>query len=78
MNAKSALETELQDTKARIDELQEDLDELRGVSPDAWWDVSSERVGEYIEASRRRSSGWTTTRHRRTTHAADLRSNTLR
>jgi DNA repair exonuclease SbcCD ATPase subunit len=47
--AKGALETELQDTKARIDKLQEDLDKLRGVSPDAWWDVSSERVGEYIE-----------------------------
>jgi len=47
--AKGALEIELQDTKARIDKLQEDLDELRSVSPDAWWDVSSERVGEYIE-----------------------------
>lgn len=47
--AKGALETELQDTKARIDKLQEDLDELRSVSPDAWWDVSSERVAEYIQ-----------------------------
>src|SRR5918993_2748487 len=47
--AKGALETELEDTKARIDKLQQDLDELRRVSPDAWWDVSSERVGEYIE-----------------------------
>ncbi len=47
--AKGALETEQQDTKARIDKLQEDLDELRSLSPDAWWDVSSERVGEYIE-----------------------------
>ena len=47
--AKGALETELQDTKARIDKLQGDLDELRRVSPDAWWGVSSERVGEYIE-----------------------------
>jgi hypothetical protein len=47
--AKGALETELQDTKARIDKLQEDPAEVRGVSPDAWWDVSSERVGEYIE-----------------------------
>jgi DNA repair exonuclease SbcCD ATPase subunit len=47
--AKGALETELRDTKARIDKLQGDLDELRSVSPDAWWDVSSERVGEYID-----------------------------
>ena len=49
VTAKGTLETELQDTKARIDKLEEDLDELRRVSPDAWWDVSSERVGEYIE-----------------------------
>jgi DNA repair exonuclease SbcCD ATPase subunit len=42
-------ETELQDTKARIDKLQEDLDKLRKVSPDEWWDVSSARVAEYIE-----------------------------
>ncbi len=47
--AKGALEVELRDTKARIDKLQDDLDELRGVSSDAWWDVSSERVGQYIE-----------------------------
>jgi DNA repair exonuclease SbcCD ATPase subunit len=47
--AKGALETELQDTKARIDKLQQDLDELRRVSPDGCWDVSSERVGQYIE-----------------------------
>jgi DNA repair exonuclease SbcCD ATPase subunit len=47
--AKGALETELQDTKARIDKLQADLDELRRVSPDAWWDVSSERVDQYID-----------------------------
>ena len=47
--ARGAVETELQDTKARIDKLQDDLDELRGVSADDWWDVSSERVGEYIE-----------------------------
>jgi hypothetical protein len=47
--AKGAPDTELRDTKARVDKLQEDLDELRGVSPDAWWDVSTERVGAYIE-----------------------------
>jgi DNA repair exonuclease SbcCD ATPase subunit len=47
--AKGPLETELGDTKARIDKLQQDLDELRRVSPDAWWDVSSGRVADYIE-----------------------------
>jgi hypothetical protein len=47
--ATGALETEVQDTKARIDKLQQDLDELRRVSPNDWWNVSSERVAEYIE-----------------------------
>jgi TolA-binding protein len=42
-------ETELEDTRARIDKLQDDLDRLRTVSPDEWWDVSSKRVGEYID-----------------------------
>jgi DNA repair exonuclease SbcCD ATPase subunit len=49
MKADGALKTELQDTKARIDKLQADLDELRSVSPDVWWKVSSERVSQYIE-----------------------------
>jgi DNA repair exonuclease SbcCD ATPase subunit len=47
--AKGALETELEDAKARINKLQQDLDDLRRVSPEAWWKVSSERVGEYID-----------------------------
>jgi hypothetical protein len=47
--ARGALETELRDTKARVDKLQEDLDKLRTVSPDDWWDASSERVSEYID-----------------------------
>jgi hypothetical protein len=49
MDAKGALKTEVQDTRARIDKLQEDLDTLRSVSPDDWWDVSSERVADYID-----------------------------
>lgn len=47
--AKGSLETELQDTKARIDKVQDDLDGLRRVSANDWWAVSSERVGRYIE-----------------------------
>jgi hypothetical protein len=47
--ASGALKTELQDTKSRIDKLQDDLDKLRRVSPDDWWNVSAERVGHYIE-----------------------------
>lgn len=44
-----AQETELKDTRARIDKLQDDLDRLRSVSADEWWDVSSARVREYID-----------------------------
>jgi DNA repair exonuclease SbcCD ATPase subunit len=44
-----ALETELEDTRARIDKLQDDLDRLRTASPDEWWDVSEARVREYID-----------------------------
>ena len=42
-------ETELQDVRARIDKLQDDLDRLRNVSSDEWWDVSTARVREYID-----------------------------
>jgi hypothetical protein len=48
-SARGALETELRDTKARIDKLQDDLDELRGVSADDWWNASTRRVGQYID-----------------------------
>jgi Skp family chaperone for outer membrane proteins len=49
VKADGALDTEIEDTRARIDKLQGDLDNLRNVSQDDWWDVSSERVGEYID-----------------------------
>jgi chromosome segregation ATPase len=49
VTAKGALETELDDTRARVDTLQADLDELRNASADDWWDLSSERVSEYID-----------------------------
>jgi DNA repair exonuclease SbcCD ATPase subunit len=48
VKADGALNTELEDTRARIDTLQADLDELRNASPDNWWDLSSERVSDYI------------------------------
>jgi predicted small lipoprotein YifL len=49
MTARGAVETEREDTKARIDKLQDDLDGLRGVSADDWWDVSAKRVDQYID-----------------------------
>lgn len=49
VKADGARDTELQDTRARIDKLQDDLDRLRSVSADEWWDVSAARVREYID-----------------------------
>jgi hypothetical protein len=49
VKADGARETELEDTRARIDKLQDDLDRLRTVSADDWWDVSSKRVDEYVD-----------------------------
>jgi hypothetical protein len=49
VKADGARETELQDTRARIDKLQDDLDRLRSVSADEWWDVSRARVREYLD-----------------------------
>lgn len=49
VKADGARETELQDTRARIDKLQDDLDRLRSASADEWWDVSTARVREYID-----------------------------
>lgn len=49
VKADGARETELEDTRARINKLQDDLDRLRSVSTDGWWDVSAERVDEYID-----------------------------
>jgi hypothetical protein len=49
-NAKASgpQETELEDVRARVKKLGEDVDRLRSASPDDWWDLSKERVTEYI------------------------------
>jgi hypothetical protein len=49
VKAEGALKTELEDTRQRVDTLRADLDELRNASPDNWWDLSSERVSDYID-----------------------------
>ena len=42
-------ETEVNDTRARVDKLKEDLDGLRGADADDWWDISARRVADYID-----------------------------
>lgn len=49
VEADGPLQTELEDTRARINKLQDDLDRLRTVSADEWWDVSTARVREYVD-----------------------------
>jgi len=46
---RDAQKTELQDTRARLDKLQDDVDRLGNASADDWWNISSKRVSEYID-----------------------------
>jgi hypothetical protein len=49
VRARNAQETELEDTRARVNKLKEDVDRLRNASADDWWDISVKRVSEYID-----------------------------
>ena len=41
--------TELNDTRARVKKLDEDLAELHNASPDDWWKISRRRVSDYVD-----------------------------
>ena len=47
--AKGPQQTELEDTRARLNKLKDDVDRLGKASADDWWDISAKRVGEYID-----------------------------
>lgn len=49
VKASGAKETEIEDVRARVNKLSEDIDRLKSASPDDWWDVSKERVTEYVD-----------------------------
>lgn len=49
VKARDARETELDDTRARVKKLEDDLDRLKSASADDWWDVSRKRVTEYVD-----------------------------
>ena len=49
VRARDAQETELEDTRARVNKLKEDVGRLGRASAEDWWDISSKRVSEYIE-----------------------------
>ena len=48
VRATGPLETELEDTRARVNKLQEDIERLGSASADDWWDISAGRVRDYI------------------------------
>jgi hypothetical protein len=49
VRVRNAMETELEDTRARVNKLKEDVGRLERASADDWWDITSTRVSEYIE-----------------------------
>lgn len=49
VKASGPKETEVEDVRARISKLGDDVDRLKSASPDDWWDVSRSRVTEYVD-----------------------------
>ncbi len=49
VKAKGARETEVEDTRARVKKLGEDVDTLASASADEWWDVTKARVTDYVD-----------------------------
>lgn len=49
VKATGTRETELEDTRARVKKLADDLDRLGSASADDWWDVTKTRVTEYVD-----------------------------
>ena len=48
VKAKGPRETEVNDAKARLDKLAADLDKLAAASADDWWNVTTDRVEDYL------------------------------
>jgi len=49
IDARGARETEIEDTRARVKKLSDDLGRLRSAEADDWWDVTKARVTEYLD-----------------------------
>lgn len=49
VKARGPKETELEDTRARVKKLADDLDRLATASAEDWWDVTKTRVTEYVD-----------------------------
>jgi hypothetical protein len=49
VKTRGAQETEVEDARARVRKLGDDVERLRSASADDWWDVTKARVTEYLE-----------------------------
>jgi hypothetical protein len=49
VKARGAKETEIEDVRARVKKLGEDVERLRSASADDWWEVTRARVTEYVD-----------------------------
>jgi hypothetical protein len=49
IDARGARETEIEDTRARVRKLNDDIARLRTAEADDWWDVTRVRVTEYLD-----------------------------
>ena len=49
VTGRGARETEVDDVRARVRKLDEDLDRLDKATSDDWWDMTKARVGDYID-----------------------------
>lgn len=49
VKARGTKETDVEDLRARINKLVDDVDRLKSASPDDWWDVTKARVTEYVD-----------------------------
>ncbi|HEU4688159.1 MAG TPA: hypothetical protein VFS23_07365 [Vicinamibacterales bacterium] len=49
VKTRGAQETEVEDVRARVKKLGDDVDRLRSAAADDWWDVTKTRVAEYVD-----------------------------
>jgi phage-related minor tail protein len=49
VKARGPQETEIEDTRARVKKLADDVERLRSASADDWWGVTKARVSEYVD-----------------------------
>src|SRR5262245_58717312 len=49
VKASGPKQTEVDDVRARVSKLSDDVDRLKSASADDWWDVSKARVTEYVD-----------------------------